>query len=137
MIQTSIVPDGFVDGLEAVAALSSSPPPPHAVSAAATASTAPAAMNLIFIDPPRGTPSTRPGPRPGAGGMIRRRRPPTAAPCHTSPAALGRPAPFAHCPTPTPASPPAPPASARRRACTDRRDTPTARTPPPPLARSR
>src|SRR3954468_16105836 len=90
MIQTSIEPDGLdEDCLELVAALSSLPPPPHALTATATASNAPTAMNLLFIDPPR-----EPSPLDGClgrrvGGMIWRRRPATATPVATAPAASG------------------------------------------------
>jgi hypothetical protein len=56
MIQTSMLPEGLPDGLLLLAALSLSSPPPHATRPAHTASSAPTAMNLLFIDPPRKPP---------------------------------------------------------------------------------
>jgi hypothetical protein len=58
MIQTSIEPDGFDDDLVLDADLSLLlSDPPQATSVTAAARSAPAAINLRFIDPPRRTPS--------------------------------------------------------------------------------
>src|SRR4051794_24749683 len=89
MIQTSIEPDGFDDDVVFDAALSLLlSDPPQATSVTAAASSAPAAINLRFIDPPRRTP-----PRVVARGWDDPEASPcTATPVARPPAALWRPA---------------------------------------------
>src|SRR4051812_15813315 len=88
MIQTSIEPDGFDDDVVFDAALSLLSDPPQATSVTAAASSAPAAINLRFIDPPRRAPS-----RVVARGWDDPEASPcTATPLAPSPAATGRPA---------------------------------------------
>src|SRR3954451_15300384 len=88
MIQTSIEPDGFDDDVVFDAALSLLSDPPQATSVTAAASSAPAAINLRFIDPPRRAPS-----RVVARGWDDPEASPcTATPVARPPAALWRPA---------------------------------------------